>query len=180
MGVVVERVKAKAANFSACYDGTEIGLYKKYDIPVPEGKALLRGFYKINPEVKAYHKHCDACIKEEGYVESIFGWRRHLPKDSNKHQRRQGYNQPIQNAAAVITYLSMLGIDRMLREQKLRSLMILNVHDSIGFDCPGKEVKKVAKWAKHIMMNVDYRKFTGDRLKVDIPLAVDVKTGEHL
>lgn len=176
----VDRVGAKAANFSAVYGGTERGLYQKYEIPESEGKKLLQYWYKSYPAIKILHDVYEESIRKHGYVESIFGWRRHLPKNANKHEIRQGYNQPIQNAAAVITYLAMIEINRMLREKKMRSVMILNVHDSIGFDCPNPEVRSLSSRAKKIMLNVDYMRFTGNRLKRKIPLAVDVKVGEHL
>jgi len=175
-----DRSKAKNINFSIIYLITGRGLQERYGIQEREGQSLIERWYKLHPQIREYQERCFAQVKELGYVESIFGWRRHLSDMENEHERSQAVNFPIQNACVVITYLGMLAVEHMLKMGKHKSVLVHQVHDSIVLDCPKSEAKSVAKKAKHLMEHLDLHPWVGKRLRSPIPLGVDVKVGEHL
>lgn len=175
-----DRDKAKHVNFSIIYLITGHGLREQYGISEREGNSLIERWYEHHPKVRDYQEQCFAQVKKEGYVESIFGWRRHLSDMEDGHERSQAVNFPIQNACVVITYLGMLAVERMLQANGCKSLLIHQVHDSIVLDCPRNEAKKIAKEAKRLCENLDLKPWVGKRLRSPIPLGIDVKMGDHL
>jgi DNA polymerase-1 len=180
-----ERSKAKAINFSIVYGITAHGLLAKNGIPIKEGIRLLAAYFRENPEIRQYQYDQETMLREHGYVESIFGWRRHGLDPDDDRELRQGYNQPIQNAAVVLSYMAMVALERYLAETRMKSRIILQVHDSIVGDCPVREVNRFIKVATQAMMfqlpgQKSYLEYTGDRLPVPIPIAVDTKVGDHL
>lgn len=179
LGVECDRARGKNINFATTYDITEHGLWEKYGIPKREGRKLVQVFKQIHPALPAYHAAVEHEIAEKGYVENMFGLRRRITDPEDQHQRRQALNYPIQSAAVIICYLAMLDLERELVRRKMKALVILQVHDSIVVDCPRNELSRVRKMMKEVMLNVKYRKYTGKRLKNDIPLRVEIKEGEH-
>lgn len=175
-----DRSKAKNINFSIIYLISPHGLKERYGIGEREGAGLIHRWYELHPQIRDYQTACFHSVQRLGYVESIFGWRRHLSDMEDEHQRSQAVNFPIQNACVVITYLGMIAVEKMLQKGGYKSLLIHQVHDSIVLDCPRKEARVVAKKAKHIMENLDLKPWVGNRLKHPIPLGVDIKSGEHL
>lgn len=177
-GIKTDRPTAKNVNFAVTYDITAGGLYEKYRIPKKYGAELIDGFHQTHPWLAQYHQDIEEELKEFGYVENMFGFRRHLGGRQTGRERRQAINSPIQGPACFITFLSMVEIEKYL--STMRSQLVLQIHDSNVIDCHPKEVGKIEKAVKKIMLGVDYWKFAKGKLKHDIPLGVDIKKGKHL
>ena len=134
-----ERRSAKTANFGIIYGISAFGLAERLGCSRSEAKALIEGYFDTYPGVKAYMDKSIAMAREKGYTQTLFGRRCQLP-DINSHNaivrgyaERNAINAPIQGTAADIMKIAMIRIDKRLQEQKLRSRMILQVHDELNF-----------------------------------------------
>jgi uracil-DNA glycosylase family 4 len=180
-GVDVNRDRSKNCNFAVIYGVGPGGLWKNYAVPKRLGAQMINTFQEVHHWLPAYHKNCERQVRDFGYVEALTGQRKHVRDRFNGHEVRAAYNFPIQYFAAFICFQAMLEIRDWLWEKKLKSLIVMQTHDSIGFDCPAGEVKHVSSNARKMMLGVDYRKYVlPGKLEYDIPLGVDVKVGEHL
>lgn len=146
-----ERNKAKRANFGIIYGITVFGLAERLDIDRTEAKQLIDGYFETFPQVKEYMEQAKAKAREYGYAETISGRRRYLP-DINSHNatvrgfaERNAVNAPIQGSAADIIKVAMIRIHQRFGEARLRSKMILQVHDELNFSVYPEEQKEVEK-----------------------------------
>lgn len=146
-----ERNKAKRANFGIIYGITVFGLAERLDIDRTEAKQLIDGYFETFPQVKEYMEQAKAKAREYGYAETISGRRRYLP-DINSHNatvrgfaERNAINAPIQGSAADIIKVAMIRIHQRFGEARLRSKMILQVHDELNFSVYPEEQKEVEK-----------------------------------
>ena len=134
-----ERRKAKTANFGIIYGISAFGLAERMGVSRQEAKQLIDGYFETYPGVKAYMDRSIALARDRGYTETIFHRRCYLP-DINSHNavvrgyaERNAINAPIQGSAADIIKIAMIRIQRRLRDEDLRSKMILQVHDELNF-----------------------------------------------
>lgn len=134
-----ERRKAKTANFGIIYGISAFGLAERMEVSRSEAKELIENYFATYPKVKEYMNASIDRAREKGYIVTEFGRRRYLA-DINSHNatvrgyaERNAVNAPIQGTAADIIKLAMIAIDRRMREEKLRSKMILQVHDELNF-----------------------------------------------
>lgn len=117
-------------------------------------------------------------VKRDKYVETLSGFRRHLKGiDSNERgivadSERQAINSPVQGSGASMTLQSLIDIDKLLTEYKLKSKMIMTVHDSIVFDAHIDEVYSVVAIAKTVMENLSFDWIT-------VPIVADVEIGRN-
>jgi DNA polymerase-1 len=134
------RSKAKTANFGIIYGISVFGLSERLNIPRAEAKELIDGYFRTYPRVKEYMDECIALAKENGYVETIFNRKRFLTDINSNNGIVRGYaernaiNAPIQGSAADIIKVAMVNIFKRFKEEKLRSRMILQVHDELNFN----------------------------------------------
>lgn len=134
------RSKAKTANFGIIYGISVFGLSERLNIPRAEAKELIEGYFRTYPRVKEYMDECIALAKENGYVETIFNRKRFLSDINSSNGIVRGYaernaiNAPIQGSAADIIKVAMVNIFNRFKEEKLRSRMILQVHDELNFN----------------------------------------------
>ncbi len=135
-----ERRRAKTANFGIIYGISAFGLSQRLDIPRGEAKALIEGYFASYPRVKAYMEEAVVKAREQGYVTTIFGRRRYLGDIASRNAvarglaERNAINAPIQGSAADIMKLAMIRVSRRLKEEGLRSRIILQVHDELVID----------------------------------------------
>jgi len=171
-----ERSTAKNCNFAIIYDITPKGLSEKYDIPLSEAREILKKWMKMYPAIPLYHLAIRLQMEEFGYVETLFGRRRHVWNPKNGHQCRQGYNCVAQTPAVELSYMAMLRIQSVFEKKKMKSLLVLQVHDSVVVDAPKGEVNRSSKIVEVEMMRT--KPVTADGIK--IPIAVDLKVVDHL
>ena len=145
------RRKAKTANFGIIYGISVFGLSERLNIPRGEAKELIDGYFKTYSRIKAYMDECIHLAKEKGYVETIFKRKRYLPDINSGNAIVRGYaernaiNAPIQGSAADIIKIAKIRIYKRFEEEKLRSKMILQVHDELNFNVYKEEKEQVKK-----------------------------------
>lgn len=168
------RSKAKAVNFGIIYGQTAFGLSQNLNISRKEAKEIIDSYFNQYPKVKDYMDSVVEKAKETGFVETLLG-RRRILKDINSgnaivrgHAERNAINAPIQGTAADIIKVAMIDIARELKNSKLKSKMILQVHDELVFDVPKDELKELSNLVQNKMENA---------VKLSVPLEVEVDSG---
>ena len=144
-----ERRKAKTANFGILYGITAFGLASRLGIPRAEAKELIDGYFESFPKIRHYMTQSVENAREHGYVSTRMGRRRYLPDINSKNPVVRGYaernaiNAPVQGAAADVIKVAMIRIHRRLREEGLKSKMIMQVHDELNFDVVPEELPRL-------------------------------------
>ena len=168
------RRNAKMVNFGIIYGISAFGLSERLNIPRAEAAELIENYFKQYPGIKAYMENQVAFAKENGYVETIMGRRRYL-KDINSGNNvvrgfaeRNAINAPIQGSSADMIKIAMIQIFEAFRRKKLRSRMILQVHDELVFDTHLDELDIVKKIVREKMPAA---------IKLDVPVIIDMNTG---
>ena len=134
------RSNAKAVNFGIIYGMSEYGLAKQLKIENYEARNYINSYFKEYPEVKAYMDENVAFAKANGYAKTLLGRRRYIREllSSNYNLRQFGervaMNMPLQGSSADIIKLAMLGVSRRLKEENLKSQLILQIHDELIID----------------------------------------------
>ncbi|MDB9903235.1 DNA polymerase I [Flavobacteriaceae bacterium] len=171
-----QRSHAKTVNFGIIYGVSAFGLSNQTDLSRAESKALIDTYYESYPKLKAYMNSQVNFARENGYVETVLGRRRYL-KDINANNaivrgaaERNAVNAPIQGSAADIIKLAMIAVQKALEDQKLRTKMLLQVHDELVFDVYKPELEQVKALVKSAMENA----FT-----LTVPLDVELGVGEN-
>lgn len=170
------RYKAKAVNFGIIYGQSKYGLAKALGIPTVEADLFIEKYFATYPRIKAY---MDATVKQaelEGYVETIFGRKRYLKAELEspnnmirEFAKRAAINQPMQGTAADLMKIAMIDFARKLKENKLKSKLILQVHDELVVETCKDEIEIVKTLVREAMeLNQPLR----------VPLVVDINTGE--
>lgn len=154
------RRRAKTANFGIIYGISAFGLSERLNISRTEAKALIEGYFASYPGVKAYMDRSIAEAKRQGYVTTLFGRKRFL-RDINSanavvrgYAERNAINAPIQGSAADLIKLAMIRIHEEINERKLRSRMILQVHDELNFNVLRPEAAEVRELVRSCMEGV--------------------------
>ena len=165
---------AKAVNFGIIYGISGFGLGENLHISAKEGQQFINDYLDTYPGIKDY---MDKSIKEAhelGYVKTLFGRIRTIPELDNKNYmirsgaERMALNTPIQGTSADIIKKAMVDIYKKLKENNLKTKMVVQVHDELVFDCLKEEQIIVEKIVKETMENV---------LKISVPLEVDIESG---
>tara|TARA_B100000795_G_C22804453_1_gene443931 strand:+ start:1977 stop:4820 length:2844 start_codon:yes stop_codon:yes gene_type:complete len=153
------RGKAKMVNFGIIYGISAFGLSQRLNIKRKEAKALIDEYFKNYPGVKRFMEDSVDNAKEVGYVQTIMKRKRFL-KDINSsnaivrgYAERNAINAPIQGSAADVIKIAMINIDRAMKEQNLKSKMILQVHDELVFDVVPEEKAIIPALVKDKMEN---------------------------
>ncbi len=168
------RSKAKTVNFGIIYGISAFGLSERMGIPRREAADIINSYFEKYPGVKDYMNSTIEFAKEHGYVETIMDRRRYL-KDINSANavvrgfaERNAINAPIQGSSADMIKIAMIDIFDELRKQKLKTKMILQVHDELVFDLHKDEETIVRKIVEEKMKNA---------IKLNVPVVVDMNTG---
>ena len=154
-----QRRKAKTANFGILYGISAFGLSERLQIPRAESKMLIDGYFTTFPGVRDYIERSVTQAKEKGYVTTLFGRRRMLPDINSRNavvrsfSERNAVNAPIQGTAADIIKIAMVSIFNKMKQEGLRSKMILQVHDELNFDVVPAEAERVQQIAVECMQN---------------------------
>ena len=174
------RRKAKTINFGIIYGITQYGLAKQISVSNQEALDFINAYFKKFPQIKDYMNSTITACRKQGYVSNIFGRRIHLKGINDKNfsirsfQERAAINAPIQGSAADIIRLAMIKINRLIEEdEKLKTKMLLQIHDELIFECLEKDEEYVKKTIKDAMISIsksEYHMFS-------IPLEVNVNSG---
>jgi len=170
------RRNAKAVNFGIIYGMSAFGLSERLNISRKEGSEVIRQYFEQYPGIRTYMHSTIAFAKSHGYVETMMKRRRYL-RDINSgnatvrgFSERNAINAPIQGTAADMIKIAMIDIHRELEQRKMKSKMILQVHDELVFDVLKKEEQEVKEMVMKGMQNA---------LKLEVPVIVEMNTGKN-
>ena len=170
------RRKAKAVNFGIIYGISAFGLAQDIGVSNNEAKRYIDSYFSRYPLVREFIDRTINDAKTKGYVTTLFGRRRFIPEITSSTAavrsfgERTAVNTPIQGTAADLIKLAMIHIQSELRKRKLRSQMILQVHDELVFEVPDDEIE--------IMKQVVKERMEG-ALALSIPIKVDMGVGRN-
>ncbi|MGH9560481.1 MAG: DNA polymerase, partial [Terracidiphilus sp.] len=181
-GVAVEtmdketRSRAKAVNFGIVYGISAFGLAAQLGIPQSEAKAYIDRYFARYEGVKAFIEKTLEQTRREGSVRTMFGRVRPIPDIESRNPNQRGFaertaiNTPLQGTAADLIKLAMISLDRNLKERKLKTRMVLQVHDELLFEVPLDETNEVATLVRTEMEGV---------VQLKVPLTADLAFGPN-
>mgnify|MGYP000311820758 FL=1 len=171
-----QRRAAKAINFGLIYGMSAFGLAKQLDIDRGSAQTYIDRYFDRYPGVARYMEETRQNAHQNGYVETVFGRRLWLPDlKAGQQGRRQGaeraaINAPMQGTAADLIKLAMIAVQNWITQEKLETLLIMQVHDELVLEVPDRERARVSEALGPLMTNV---------AKLKVPLVVDVGIGPN-
>ena len=169
------RRQIKAMSYGLAYGLTAFGLSQQLDINPKEASELMERYYLRFGGIRDYLATVVVKAKQDGYTETLLGRRRYLPdlQSENKFKReiaeRAALNAPIQGTAADIIKLAMIRVDRAIKSAKLRSRMLLQIHDELLFEYVDDELEKLIELVKAEM---------GSAYQLKVALSVNLGHGK--
>jgi DNA polymerase-1 len=170
------RRMAKTVNFGIIYGISPFGLSEALNIPPKEAGIIIEQYFEKHKGVKDYIDNTLSAARNNGFVTTLLGRKRPVPEinSSNPNIRQQtermAINTPIQGTAADLIKIAMINIWNGLKKQRLKTRMILQVHDELLFEVPENEIEDAKKLIKCGMENA---------LKLSVPLKVDIGAGKN-
>lgn len=169
------RRQAKAVNFGIVYGISDFGLAKNVGTTRKQAKEFIAGYFDTYPQVEQFMQDSVKQARETGFVETIMHRRRYLPDIHAKNfnlrsfAERTAMNSPIQGGAADIIKIAMINMQKKIKEENLKTRMLLQVHDELIFEVPDSELEIVKKLVPSVMDSA---------VKLDVPLVVDYGYGK--
>ncbi len=170
------RSAAKTVNFGIIYGMSPYGLSKDLKIEPSKAKEFIDAYFERYGKVKSYLEDMIEEAREKGYVTTILNRRRYIPEINSKNNsmrqfaERTAVNTPIQGSAADLIKVAMIDIHKAIKEKKMDSLMIMQVHDELVFEVPEGEVAAMRKIVKAKMEQA---------AKLKVPIKVQIKVGDN-
>jgi DNA polymerase-1 len=170
------RRKAKEVNFGIIYGIGPFGLARRLEISQTEARTIIDTYFQRFPKVRQYINDTIAAARREGFVSTLRGRRRYLPDINSRNQNirgnaeRQAINMPIQGTAADMIKLAMVSLHDTMRARRLRSTMVLQVHDELVFDLVVGEREIMEPLVRELMQNA---------MPLSVPVKVDVGVGAN-
>jgi DNA polymerase-1 len=170
------RRNAKVVNFGIIYGISSFGLSERLNIPRKEASDIIHQYFSKYPGIKAYMDNTVAFAREKGYVETMMKRRRYLRDITSSNATVRGFaernaiNAPIQGTAADMIKIAMIDIFRELSDRKLKTRMILQVHDELVFDLLKNEAEEVRMIVEEKMKNA---------IPMEVPVVVEMNTGTN-
>lgn len=170
------RRKAKTVNFGIVYGISAFGLSERLNIPRAEAFEIIDNYFAQYPGIKRYMDETIEFARKHQYVETILGRRRYIADINSSNGAVRGYaernaiNSPIQGSAADMIKLAMIKIHQQMKQNKLQSRMILQVHDELVFDVVKPELETMKQIVAENMKNA---------MTLDVELEVDINTGSN-
>ncbi len=174
---VEQRRTAKMINFGLLYGMEAFGLADRLGISRDDARGHIDTYFDQFVDVKQFMSDVVTRARNDGYTTTLFGRRRYLPelKSDNFRVRQMGermaLNAPVQGTAADIIKAAMIELDRRLRVEKVRSEMLLQIHDELILECPEDELEEIEGVVVECMEHVS---------ELDVPLKVEVSRGANL
>ncbi|MDR2911499.1 MAG: DNA polymerase I [Bacteroidales bacterium] len=170
------RRNAKTANFGIIYGISAFGLSQRLNITRIEAKELIDGYFENFPKIKKYISEQIEQAKTLGFVQTIKGRKRYLNDINSANAvvrgmaERNAINAPIQGSAADIIKIAMINIFRKIQENKLKSKMVLQVHDELNFDVYKPELEQIKEIVKKEMENA---------VEIGVALTIEMNAAEN-
>ena len=170
------RRKAKMVNFGIIYGISAFGLSERLNIPRKEAASIIENYFIQYPLIKDYMDGAIESARKLGYVETILGRKRYLRDINSQNHTVRGFaernaiNAPIQGSAADMIKVAMIHLHKALADKKLKSKMVLQVHDELVFDVPLEEKEEVRSLViKHMQ----------EAMPLSVPVLVEAGTGDN-
>jgi DNA polymerase-1 len=170
------RNRAKAVNFGIVYGISPFGLAAQLGIPQSEAKAYIERYFARYQGVKAFIEKTLEDTRRDGAVRTMFGRIRPIPDITSRNPNARGFaertavNTPLQGTAADLIKLAMIALDRKLTERRLKTRMVLQVHDELLFEVPDDESREVEDLVRGEMEGV---------VQLNVPLVADLGFGPN-
>ena len=170
------RNRAKAVNFGIVYGISPFGLATQLGIPQQEARAYIDRYFARYAGVKEFIKKTLEATRREGCVRTLFGRVRPIPDIESRNPNQRGFaertaiNTPLQGTAADLIKLAMISIDRKLAGRKLKTRMVLQVHDELLFEVPADETDEIEALVRTEMEGV---------VKLSVPIVADLGFGPN-
>lgn len=170
------RRKAKEVNFGILYGSTAFGLAQNLRIPRSEATEIIKAYFQEFSAIKRYMDNAINTAREKEYVETLMGRRRYLRDINSRNISTRGFaernaiNAPIQGTAADIIKIAMVNIHDWLLKEKLKTRMIMQVHDELVFDVHKHEVELVKDNITRLMCSA---------VQLEVPMEVEVGVGDN-
>jgi len=170
------RGRAKAVNFGIVYGISAFGLAAQLGIPQGQARDYIDRYFARYVGVKAFIEKTLEQTRRDGSVRTLFGRMRPIPDIESRNPNQRGFaertavNTPLQGTAADLIKLAMIAIDRELTQRKLKTRMVLQVHDELLFEVPAEETAEITALVKAEMEGV---------VKLNVPLVADLAFGEN-
>ncbi|MGA7623444.1 MAG: DNA polymerase, partial [Candidatus Acidiferrales bacterium] len=167
---------AKVINFGVIYGLSPFGLAQELGIDQREAAKFIAKYFERYSGVKTFLDRQIAETRRTGITKTLFGRIRQIPEINSPQlnlrnfAERTAMNTPMQGAAADLIKLAMIELDRRLPKEKLKSQMILQVHDELLFEGPEEEILRLIKLVKEVMEGVH---------KLSVPIVAETKTGPN-
>ena len=171
-----QRSNAKAVNFGIVYGISDFGLGEQLGIGRKKAKQYIEEYLEQYAGIKQFMENITEQAKEQGYVETLFHRRRYIPElKSNNYMVRQfgaraAMNTPIQGTAADIMKIAMIKVYNEIKSRKLKSKIILQVHDEMMVETPIEEKKEMINIMKKCMESAT---------KLEVPLIAEISDAEN-
>ena len=170
-----QRRDAKAVNFGIIYGISDFGLSNNVGISRKSAKLYIEKYFEKYPNVRKYMDNNIEFAKKNGYISTIFNRRRKIPEiNSNVHFKRMfgervAMNMPLQGSASDIIKLAMIKVFNNFNDKKLKSKLVLQIHDELIVDAHPDEIDLVKNILRESMENV---------IKLKVPLIVQIDSGK--
>ncbi|WP_263359410.1 DNA polymerase I [Acidicapsa ligni] len=170
------RARAKAVNFGIVYGISAFGLAAQLGISQSEARTYIERYFERYAGVKKFIEDTVEQTRKDGSVKTLFGRTRPIPDIESRNANQRGFaertavNTPLQGTAADLIKLAMITIDRKLTEEKLRTRMVLQVHDELLFEVPEEETETITALVKDAMQNV---------IHLRVPIVADLAFGHN-
>ncbi|HLH34854.1 MAG TPA: DNA polymerase I [Alloacidobacterium sp.] len=170
------RNRAKAVNFGIVYGISPFGLAQQLNIDQHEARLYIETYFARYQGVRAYIDRLLEEVRREQRVKTLFGRVRPIPDIQSRNANLRGFaertavNTPLQGTAADLIKLAMIRIDRRLAEEKLKTVMTLQVHDELLFDVPEDETERAKELVRQEMEHV---------IELKVPVVADCGIGPN-
>ena len=170
------RRRAKEVNFGIMYGMGPYGLASRLEIPQEEAEMFIINYFSSYPRIQEFMMQAQELARKNGYVTTLLNRRRYLPDIHSDNRRvrefaeRNAINTPIQGTAADLIKVAMIKIFNRLNDKKLKTKMIMQVHDELVFEVPKNEIDMVKDLVRSEMENA---------IELSVPIKVDVGIGNN-
>ena len=171
-----QRSAAKAVNFGIIYGQSAFGLSQTLSISRTEAKSIIDSYFEQFGQLKSYMDSIIHVAHEKGYVETIMKRRRYLPDINSANAVVRGFaernaiNAPIQGSAADIIKMAMISVQNSMKKEKVKSKMILQVHDELVFDIHVSE---------KLLMQVLVKEAMEKAINLVVPMEVEMQLANN-
>jgi DNA polymerase-1 len=170
------RRNAKTVNFGVVYGMSDYGLEQATNLSREEAAQFIALYFEKYPRVKEYLEATKGQARKLGYVQTLLGRRRFLPEINSANRmvreaaERMAINAPVQGSSADIIKIAMINLHREMERRKLKSKMLLQIHDELLFEVPDDELKEMKSLVSEFMPKA---------VELCVPVRIDIKLGRN-